>query len=125
MLNTPASIVHAWLESLKDRDVERMIALSDPEIELVGPRGTARGHQILRDWMEGVRLELQTLQTFANGEAVVVEQHATWRDPDSGEVIGEQDVASRFHVADGQVTLYARYDSIQEGLAEAGIHISQ
>ena len=44
--------VIAWHEALNSGDVERLIALSHPEVEVGGPRGSAQGAQILREWVD-------------------------------------------------------------------------
>ena len=111
----------AWLDAVTSRDTERVIELSDPEIEIAGPRGIAKGRQVLREWMESVWLELETLRTFAKDDAVVVGQHAVWRDVETGDVIGEREAASQFRVVDGRIAFYARHDALGDALAAAGL----
>lgn len=114
----------AWIDAVNQRNVERAIELSDPEIEIVGPRGIARGHQILQAWMAGTRLELETLRTFHREDIVVLWQHGIWQNTTTGEVIGEQDVASHFRAALGRITFYARHDTLSNALAAAGLEES-
>lgn len=121
MPDSSLSIALAWLDAVNARDTERLLELSDPEIEIVGPRGTARGHQILREWTRHTWLELETLRTFEKGNAVVVRQHTIWRNAETGDVIGERETASQFRIADGRVTFYARRDSLEEALTGAGL----
>jgi hypothetical protein len=47
---------------------------------------------------------------FAHDERLVVAQHAVWRAPETGEILGEADVASRFVVAGGRVAEVERFD---------------
>lgn len=117
----PFDIVNAWLDAVNDRREERMIELSDPDIEIVGPRGTGYGHALLRQWMSHARVYLESLRVFAAGDRVVVEQHGVWRSVQDGKLIGETDVASEFRVAGGRVARYARYDSLDEALQAAGL----
>jgi hypothetical protein len=121
MANTPADIVRTWQEAASNRQIDALLALSDPDIAIVGPRGTARGHQVLREWIERAGLSLETRRVFARGEVVVVEQHAVWRSMESNEIVGESDIASRFLVVDDRVAEYARHDSLADALADAGI----
>lgn len=115
------AIVRAWIEAANAQDADRLVALSDSNIEVGGPRGSGFGHALLRDWLARAGLSLTTLRTFARGNSVVAEQRGVWRAPDSGEVVGEQTVASVF-VVDGQrVVKFARYDTLQEALAAAGL----
>lgn len=98
-----------------------LLALSDPHIEIVGPRGAGYGHQLLRDWLGRAGLQLETRQIFACDNVVVVAQHGVWRAADTGDITGEADVASRFRVGGGKVTQFARHDSLDAALAEASL----
>jgi hypothetical protein len=104
------AVVGEWQEAANEGDIERLLALSDPEIALVGPRGTAHGHEALREWVRRAGLRLTTLRVFARGEVVVAEQRGVWRSAETGEVVGEASVASCFWVVEGRVARVARYD---------------
>ena len=118
---SPSAIVQAWQDAVNKQDADRIVALSDANIELVGPRGSAYGHQILRDWLNRAGLQLETLQIFARDNVVVVAQHGVWQSVDTGDAMGEADIASRFRVEDGRIVQFARYDMLHEALAEAGL----
>jgi antitoxin (DNA-binding transcriptional repressor) of toxin-antitoxin stability system len=120
-LENSLDVVRAWLNAVNSRDYELVIERSDPDIEIVGPRGSGYGHQLLRDWLDHARLSLETLRAFARGDTVVVAQRGIWRSVETGEVIGEADVASLFRVEGGRVAQYARYDSLAEALKQAGL----
>lgn len=51
--------VLVWHEALNAGDAERLVSLSHPEVEVGGPQGSARGRQVLKDWVgrANVRLE--------------------------------------------------------------------
>jgi len=119
--STPLETVLAWQDAANNQDSERLVELSDPGIEIVGPRGSGHGHKLLLDWLARAGLTLDALRIFAYGHAVVLLQHGTWRAPDTGEVIGERDVASGFQVRDGRVVRLARYDTLDEALNNAGL----
>jgi hypothetical protein len=104
--------------------VNRLLELSDPNIEVVGPRGSGYGHQLLRDWLARAGLTLETLRYFGRENVVVIAQHAVWRSPETGEVLGEADIASRLRVQDQRVVQYARHDSLDEALLEVGLNDS-
>ena len=115
------TMVQAWQDAANTQNVDGLIALSDPNIEIVGPRGSGYGHQLLRDWLGRAGLRLETLRVFARGDAVVVEQHGVWRSGETGDVTGERNIASRFRVDGERIAQFARYDSLSEALAEAGL----
>ena len=119
--DSPLAIVQAWQDAVNARDVARLLELSDPDIEVVGPRGSGRGHQLLRDWLGRAGLRLETRRVFVRGNVVVLAQHGVWRSVETGEVTGEADIASRFRVGGRRVVLFARHDSLDAALAEAGL----
>lgn len=89
-----------------------MVALSDPDIEIVGPRGSGFGLDLLRQWLQHARVHLHLRRTFSNGDTVVVQQQAIWHAPETGEEIGRAEVASIFRVRDGRVSYYQRCDEV-------------
>jgi hypothetical protein len=117
----PQKFVLAWQEAANGQDADRLIELSAPDIEIVGPRGSAYGHQILLDWLGRAGAQFRPLRLFARGENVVVALHGVWREAETGEGIGEQAVASSFRVAGGRVARVARYDTLDVALADAGL----
>ncbi len=119
--DSPLPVVHAWQDAANRRDIDRLLELSDPDIEIIGPKGSGRGYQLLRDWLARSGLSLQTQRAFVRGETVVLAQHGVWQSTESGDPTGERDVASRFRVDEGRVTQYARYDTLDAALAEAGL----
>src|SRR3954465_4577561 len=120
-MRSSRDVVDSWIDAANRQDVETLLALSDPDIESVGPRASARGHQVLRDWLARAGAALQTRRTFARGSTVVLAQRVVWRAPGSGEVVGEADVASAFLVDGERVARYARHDELAVALKEAGL----
>jgi hypothetical protein len=115
------AVVNGWVAAANAQDAERLAELSDPNIEIVGPRGSGFGHQLLRDWLARAGLELETLRTFARGDTLVLEQRGIWRSQETGEITGEKLLASFFQVKDGRVAKFARFDSLDGAFAAAGL----
>jgi hypothetical protein len=118
---TAVAVAYAWIEAANRRDLEELVRLSDPGIEIVGPRGSVRGTAILREWLARAGLTLESRRTFARGGRVVVEQRAVWRSLETGEMAGAADVASRFTVEGARVVAYERLDNLDTALAAAGL----
>jgi hypothetical protein len=118
---SPVAVVQAWQEAANRQDAERLVELSAPDVEVVGPRGSGRGHQLLRDWLARAGVTLETRRAFARGDAVVLAQTGVWRSAETGEVAGERAIASRFRVRGGRVAQVARYDDLAAALREAGL----
>ena len=112
-----AAIVQDWQDAANRQDIDRLVELSDPQIEIVGPRGSGYGLQLLRDWLGRAGLTLDTQRIFVRDNVVVMAQHAVWRSVETGTVTGEADIASRFRVEGGRIGQYARFDSLAAALA--------
>ncbi|TMD61529.1 MAG: nuclear transport factor 2 family protein [Chloroflexi bacterium] len=124
LYESPFAIVQAWQDAANSQNIDRLIELSAPTIEIVGPRGSGHGHQLLRDWLGRAGLHLTTLRAFAHDNIVVLAQHGVWRSVETGEVAGERNVASRFRVDGQRIVQFARYDNLDIALDEAGLHNS-
>lgn len=113
--------VIAWHDALNKCDVERLVALSHPNVEVGGPRGNGHGAQILREWMDRANVQLEPGRTFGEADTVVVEQVAAWRAAESEGTGGAQTVASVFVVRDGLVTSVVRYADLASALRAANL----
>ena len=113
--------VIAWHDALNSGDAERLIALSHPDLEVGGPRGSAHGSQILREWVDRANIRLEPGRTFGEADMVVVEQGAEWQTADPGHL---QTVASVFVVHDNLVTSVMRYPDLTSALHAANLDSS-
>lgn len=109
-------IVRAWHEALNTGDVDLLAELSHPEVEVGGPRGTGRGAQLLREWVDRANIHLDPRRVFHRENTVVVEQEAKWRSADTGQVTDDQVVASVFVVRDDKIARVVRYPDLAEAL---------
>ena len=115
-------IVRAWHEAVNRGDADALLALSDDDIEVGGPRGSARGSAVLRNWLGRAGIQLEPRRWFASPSELVVEQVATWQSPDDT-VTDPQIIASSFTVENALVTRTVRYGSLMEALAAAGLTV--
>jgi hypothetical protein len=113
--------VRAWQDAVSAANLERAFALSAEDIEVGGPRGSGRGHQLVRDWVARTGIALEPLRVFQGGGVVVVEQRASWKLPDGSS--STQVVATVFKVEGAVVTSVVRYDSLDDALAAAGLRV--
>ena len=121
---SPFAVVQAWQEAANSQDIERLLELSADNIEIVGPRGSGYGHQLLRDWLGRAGLTLETLRVFGRGEMLVIAQHGVWRSVETGQVTGERELTSSFQVENQRVVRFARHDDLETALEEAGLNYS-
>jgi ketosteroid isomerase-like protein len=112
-VNTPEiEVVMAWHAALNAGDVEQLVSLSTPDVELGGPRGSGRGADLLSEWVSraGVR---------GDGDgALIVEQAAVWQ-AENGELTQPRTVASLFRVRRGRVASVIRYPDVGSAQAAA------
>lgn len=123
-MNQPSdalTTVHKWQLAANTQDLEPLLALSHPEIVIIGPRGQGTGHPLLREWLARANLVLETRRTFAKGDTVVLEQHGVWHDSPNGNVVGEADTASVYRVEEGMVVSYGRYETLEIALQTGGL----
>ena len=123
-MDVPLAVVAAWHDALNAGDGERLAALSHPEVEVAGPRGIGRGVDILREWVERAGIRLDPERWFGRGDALVVLQRATWRSPETGEPGEPQMVATAFRIGNGRVRRVARFERLDEALADADLDTS-
>ena len=117
-------LVQRWQDAVNRQDVPSVLTLSDTHIEIVGPRGTAYGHEVLSDWVQRAGARFVTSRIFARDDRVVVAQHGEWRSLETGTVIGEAEVATSFRIAKQHVVRVARFDSLEQALDDAELTIA-
>ena len=121
-LDTEAlQVVEAWHAALNTGDLERLISVSHPDVEIRGPRGSVRGREVLRGWLARANVRLEPGRRFGRGKTVVVEEAATWHNAEIGEKTAEATVATAFTIADGLVAGIARHDDLEGALEDAGL----
>ena len=114
-------VVRGWHEALNAGDSDGVAKLTDNAVEVGGPRGTGLGAALVRDWAERAGIRLDPGRVFHRGDAVVVEQLARWRDPDTGAWGTPLALASAFRVVGGRVSRIARFEEVAAALAVAGL----
>ncbi len=113
---TATATVVAWHAALAAKDVERLVALSAADVELGGPKGTARGVDALRAWAAMAGATMVPVRIALHDEDVaVVEQDAAW--PGAA---APMRIATSFRVRDGRVARVMRYDDLASLRAAEG-----
>jgi hypothetical protein len=114
------AVVEEWLAAVNGGNRQRLQQLSAEDVEIIGPRGSAHGRQVLAEWMDRAGFSAEPLRWFCGADGnVVVEQDGRWSDPASGVELGRARVASHFAVSGGAVSRYQRHDSLAAALASA------
>ena len=121
MKDSALNIVKAWHNALNSGQVDKMVELVRPDVEVGGPRGKTQGAAVVREWFGRANVRLVPLRYFNRAEVVVVEEQGEWIAPDSGQVTGRQAVATVFVVADKRIAAILRYDNLETALREGGL----
>jgi SnoaL-like protein len=113
--------VASWHHALNDGDVGGVLRLTGADVEVRGPRGAARGHDVLAAWASGAGVSLEPARWFCGtGGEVVVAQIATWPAVDGGHTAPVA-VATSFAIRDGLIVRIARHDELATALADSGL----
>ena len=115
----PLAVVESWQVAVNARDVDQLCALSSSDVEVVGPRGSARGHDVLRQWLGRAGFSAEPLRWFCGAHGmVVVEQRGRWELP---ETTTERIITASFRVLGGRVVRYQRFDQLRDALAASSL----
>lgn len=116
------AVVEEWLEAVNRGDGQRVEQLSAEDVEIVGPRGSAHGRQVLSQWLTRAGFSASARRWFCGADgSVVVEQDARWVDLATGSEVGRAVVASAFVVDGAVVARYARHDGLDAALVAADL----
>ena len=115
------SLINDWINAVNEKNIEKVVRLSSEDSEIVGPRGSARGRDVLSDWIARAGIRLQTLRRFANSKHVAIEQQAAWESPQTEGRQSTALVSTHFTIAGVVISRIARFDSLQPALEDASL----
>lgn len=117
----PLAVVESWQSAINARDLEQLAALTSHDVEIIGPRGSGRGRELLHQWVARAGFTVEPLRWFCGREGVVVvEQRGRWDVPDAL-AASERIVATAFIVRAGRVVRFQRFDALPEALAAVAL----
>ena len=115
------TVVQTFHDHLNDRKVGSLLALAADNVRVGGSRGSGEGKHLLEEWVGRASITMSPKRWFRSADTVVVEQVATWHDPDTGAETGSQTVATVFEIANGQIASIARYGFLGEAVNSANM----
>ena len=113
--------IEHWHRAVNAGAAVRAGALCAADVEVGGPRGSARGRGLLVDWVRHAGIRLEPVRWFCGTAGVVVEQDARWIDPDTGRLGDPVRLATAFGVSDGQISRVLRHPDTPAALAVFGL----
>ncbi len=111
------NIADQWTDKVNQRDIKGVLDVSDPHIELIGPRGIAEGHDILRQWITESGIKLETQGHYAKGNEVISVQRATWENQN-----GHVTIYTFMEIKNGKVHRLGRYDTLDDALGQCQLN---
>lgn len=116
------AVVQEWLDAVNHGDGRRVESLSAEDVEVAGPRGSARGRRVLSEWLARAGFSAEADRWFCGADGgVVVTQRARWVDPVTGAERGRAVVASQFRVEESAIARFQRHDDLSAALTAAGL----
>lgn len=117
----PIALVQAFHDNMNDRKVSAVLDLASTTVRIGGPRGSGEGKHLLEEWVARSNITMTPQRWFRDGDRVVVEQQAVWRDPETGAETGNQTVATVFTIEHGLIAAIARYGFLAEAVNSANM----
>ena len=118
------AVVARYLDAVNRRDIDAMVALTDPRFEFRPPRRVLHGHAELRAAMaapSSLAASFTPQRWFASGEHVVCYAVTRFTWSETGEAAGEEPGFARAVVRDGRLRLLQVYDDGGTALRHAGL----
>lgn len=106
-------IADQWTTRANEKDSKGVLEVSDPHIELIGPRGAAEGHDILEQWIKESGIQMETQGHYAKNNEVICVQKATWENQ-NGHVI----LYTFMEIKNGKVHRLGRYDTLDDAFGQ-------
>lgn len=75
-----------WINALNIGNVDALVDASEPDIAIIGPRGTAKGVDTLRQWYMGTHLTLDLKELLKHGNEIIALGMAHWHNDDGSEL---------------------------------------
>ncbi len=124
--------VRTFIDAFNDEDVDVLVAVLDPEVEIQASRGLVIGRDEARRWATPnpigylrQRLVLDELREHGAHVLAAVRRQWYWRDPqsgrDHGRVAHETALVIVATIRDGLIARWQPFEDMGEAMAAAGI----
>lgn len=116
--------VHGWAQAFNERDLDRLLALSVPDVDLAKADRAERGHDAVRKLVHlqsyGVAQHVRAQRYIARAPTVIVEALIELRWVDSGELADTAHGVALFDVRDGQISRFRPLPDLATAFGLAG-----
>jgi len=115
------AVIEAWHTAVNAGDGAAAGALCTDDVQVSGPRGTARGRDQLVGWVGHAGVRLEARRWFCGDGGAVVEQDARWIDGATGEPTAPVRVATAFAVDGKRISRVLRHTELADALDALGL----
>lgn len=77
-IKQPYEVAIAWLNSISAQNEKECLALSHPDIQIHGPHGISKGHEVLKPWFTDAPMHIHILNVLEREYEVLVEHRIEW-----------------------------------------------
>lgn len=103
------TVLH-WLAAVNQANLQALLAYSNVDIRLQGPRGSGTGHALLAGWLVRARLQLQLEAGWERPQQMLIAGCGSWG------AAPALPVGLWFEVSQGRVRAFAREAALAERL---------
>jgi len=127
MVRSGADAARTFIQALNDEDLDALVAVLDPEVEIQASRGIVIGHDEARRWATRKpsgdlhqRLVLDSIRD--EGKHVIAFTRREWFWREGGDVADAQELAIVATIGDdGLITRWQPFDNRDEALQAVGV----
>ena len=127
MVRSGADAARTFIQALNDEDLDALVAVLDPEVEIQASRGIVIGHDEARRWATRKpsgdlhqRLVLDSIRD--EGKHVIAFTRREWFWREGGDVADAQDLAIVVTIGDdGLITRWQPFENRDEALQAVGV----
>jgi ketosteroid isomerase-like protein len=121
--------IREFIRAFNERDLDRLAAVLDPEVELHSRKGLRRGRQAARIWATrapgGVQQTIELDELWeegleSGGGRAVALIRRLWHWEEDGAAAGIDEMAWAFELRDGRILSWRPYEDRAEALRQGG-----
>jgi ketosteroid isomerase-like protein len=123
-LDTNLEVVRAFVDAFNAEDLDALVALCDPEVEVQTRSGVVIGHEELREWATRnphgdlhQRLLLDSMREDEHRRHVLAFVRREWFWRDANEVADAEDIAILATIREGRIVRWQPFEDRDEGLS--------
>jgi ketosteroid isomerase-like protein len=106
-MSTHAAVLYRWHDAVNSGDVEGVVRECAPDVAVIGPRGSWKGHDQVREWLQRTGIRLTPVDELVERDGrFVVRERIQW----TTEEDEPRETHCVFVVTEGKISSITRYD---------------